>query len=69
MKIQEAKENIIKNWRANYTTGEVVRFEILNELNKLRDKISYQYYEISIPMDSVQILRKLDKIIKKLKQL
>ena len=41
--------------------------ETLQELIKLRDKISYQYYEMSEPMKTTDIIKRLDLIIKKIK--
>lgn len=46
---------------------EEAKFELLKEIMDLRNEISFQYYEISIPMGAEQILKRLDKIIKKIK--
>lgn len=42
--------------------------EALKKTQKLREDISYHYYELSNPMESTKILTKLDTIIKLLKK-
>ena len=46
---------------------EEAKYDLLKGLMDLRNEISFQYYEISIPMETTLILKKLDKIIKKIK--